>query len=124
MATLVLTRGATWEDSGCSVMARVTGQDGEAITQASITAITCTVFQAGTSVGTPAVVVADSVFDTLQTDSRWTIDDTGYNFRHDVPAVSFATGDKIYRLEYKFDPAAGENFHIVFEIHARGLLTS
>lgn len=111
---------SAWEDSGFSLMARVYGQTGAAITQAAISAITATFYNiddedAPVAIGSPAsLTVADVVFDTLQTDSRWTKDSTGYNFRYDVPASYTATGCKA-RVEIKFDPASGENFHVVFE---------
>ena len=125
MAIPMTIRGSAYEDGGCSIMARVTGLDGTNITQASISTITCAVFDsAGTAAGTPSIVVANSVFDTLQTDSRWSRDDTGYNFRHDVAATVMATGDDTYRFEYLFTPATGEVFFVVANVHAISISTS
>lgn len=126
MTAASIKRAQVFEDGGAAMMARIAGNDGEYITQASISAIVCTIKNARTqaAISTPAVVVATSVFDTLQTDSRWTEDSTGYNFLHTVPATSFASGDTIYRVEYKFTPASGEVFWVVFEASALGVLTS
>lgn len=57
-----------------------------------------------------AVVVANSIFDTLQTDSSWNADAIGYNFAHTIPAAAFpGLGD--YIAVYEFTPA-GSNFSI------------
>lgn len=120
---------SAWEDSGFSLMARVYGQTGAAITQAAISAITATFYDiddedSPVAIGSPAsLTVASVVFDTLQTDSRWTKDATGYNFRYDVPATYTATPGKV-RCEVKFDPASGENFHVVFEGTVKALHAS
>ncbi len=118
-----------FEDSGAALMARVVGNDATLVTQAAIASIDCKVFDAvagGNPLAEPAVTVADSVFDTLQTDDRWTADSTGYNFRHDLPASALADGGKTYRVEYLFTPNAGlgEPFFVVFELTAVNLLTS
>lgn len=102
-------------------MGRIKGNDAANITQAGISSIVCNVFdldsRSMTPLVSPAMVVADNVFDTLQTDDRWTVDDTGYNFRHEMPASTFADGDKIYRVEYKFTPASGAVFWAVFDCY-------
>lgn len=121
MPAPTITTATVWEDGGASLMARVLGNDAANITQASITSITCSVYDAqerGTAVVTPAVVVADSVFDSLQTDARWTVDSTGYNFCHDCPATAFPDGDTVYRVIYKFTPASGEVFYKVWDVHS------
>lgn len=108
------------------MMRRVVGNDGANIVQADITSIARNVFIGTTLDGSnpTAIVVADSVFDTLQTDARWSQDSTGYNFRDDVGAAVFATGDTRYRLEYAFTPASGEVFQVVFEAHAKAIHAS
>lgn len=126
MAIVIATQAEIWEDGGASFMARIVGNDAVAITQAAITAITCAVVNAVTlaSVATPTIAVASTVFDSYQTDARWTVDTTGYNFRHDMPASSFATGDTTYEIDYLFDPVSGENFPVVFRVHARSIAIS
>jgi len=126
MSTATITKATVFEDSGISLLARIVGQDGANITIASITAITCKIFNTRTKVelSTPAVVVADSVFDLLQTDSRWSADLTGYNFRHDLLATALAAGNGLYRVEYKFAPVVGENFHVLFDVATIDLMGS
>jgi hypothetical protein len=116
-----------FEDSGFSLMARVQGSDAANVQQADISSIAYSVFDLSdttTATATGTLTVASVVFDSLQTDARWTEDSTGYNFRWDVPASIGATGDKVYRIEIAFTPASGEVFHAVFEARTVGLYRS
>ena len=132
MATTEPIKATVWEDGGAALMARVVGNSATAITQAAITSISYSVFDlSGTTPNTAitgysavSLTVADVVYDTLQTDARWTADSTGYNFRHDIAAAVFATGGHRYRIEYKFTPATGSVFWLVYEITAKSLRTS
>lgn len=112
------------EDSGHSVMDRVTGNAGVAITQSDITSIAYTVhdLKAGEeTVSGGSLTVATVVFDTLQTDVRWTKDKLGYNFRYDIPASELPNGDRVYEFEIVFTPVSGEAFTIVREVDVLGL---
>jgi hypothetical protein len=113
-------RTTGWEGVPLTVMHRVQGNAGSNITQASLTAITCTVYDVDDAmavVNSPAVVIANAVFDTLQTtalDPRWTADSTGYNFRFTLPAASFPLGRR-YLVKFTFDPVSGEDFLVLVE---------
>lgn len=59
------------------------------------------------------LTVSSVVFDTLQTDGKWTDnpvnDDEGYNFAHAIPSTSIdAAGE--YRLEHEFTMSDGGVF--------------
>ena len=117
-------RGKVWEDSGCSLMARILGTDGDEIVQADISTITYAVHEkvAGTEIiASTSLTISAVVFDTLQTDDRWHTDATGYNFRMDAPVTAFPTGGTTYMVEVKFTPASGAVFHVVFEVAAQAL---
>ncbi len=110
-----------WEGFGATALARIKGADGANITQASLTGITCTVYDLsdGSTVVTPTVVVADSVFDTLQTgDARWEDakggDLTGFNFEFALPDTAFPVGGQEYRVTFAFDPVTGADFPLVY----------
>lgn len=112
---------AVWEDTGLIVMARIVGNAGTAITQASLTSIKMDVYDitdedAPAAIGSQDTLTINSVvFDTLQdSDVRWTRDDEGYNFLHTVAATRFASAGPV-RIEFMFDPASGENFMMVWE---------
>lgn len=121
--------GAIWEDQGVQLLARVMSADNTIIQQSEVTSITCKVFNLdtttpGTAVATPSVTVASVIFNSLQEAAgtgRWDYDTTGYNFKHQLPATAFATGNARYRIEYEFDPATAgeENFMLIYELTVR-----
>lgn len=113
--------GTIWEDGAATCIARILGNAGTAITQASLTAISYKIFDIDSSTPTTAITsstltISSVVFDTLQTGARWTVDSTGYNFLNTFAASNFATPDHRYRIEIIFDPTSGEDFPVVFEI--------
>lgn len=118
-----------WEDTGLAILARIENIDGEAITQASLSTITCKVYDLSTLelVTSPTVTIATSVFDTMQTpsiDDRWDVDAIGYNFKYNLPALAFPTGDREYRVEFNFDPASGDDFPLMCAVFAKNRMAS
>ena len=112
------TRAIIYEDSGITCMARIQGGDASNITQATTSAITVAVFKNAntTATYTASLTVADVIFDSLQTDSRWSKDSTGYNFRYGVIASVFDSGDATYRVEFKFTPTSGSQYWVIYSI--------
>lgn len=117
-----------WEDSGCSVLARIKNNTGDYITQASLTSISAKVYDSdGALVATLTPSISSSVFDTLQTssdDSRWTKDSTGFNFRYTLAASNFASGDTTYRVEFIFTPTSGDVFYLICSVRTLSILSS
>lgn len=118
-----------FEDSGFVVLARILGWAGAPITQASITAITCNVYDLTTMslVTSPTVTVGSTVYDGLRnsaTDPRWTVDRIGYNFAYAVPAAAFPTGDRDYMVEFNFDPTSGDDFPLMCKAFAKNRMAS
>ena len=114
-------KGQTAIGSAYTVMNRVKF-DGADVKKADITAIASDVRDKqdpdGSSLAALAVVVNDSIFDTLQpnsSDGRWEIDTDGHNFRFVVPASVF-TIVTTYRVVFTFTPASGEAFVLIWEI--------
>jgi len=94
--------GRVREDSAFSVLLRVE-HNGAAAVQSDVQAIEYQIYSHdSTTAHTEAtsLTVSDVIFDTLQTDSRWDTDLTGYNFRHDVASTVFPAPDA-YDIEYK-----------------------
>jgi hypothetical protein len=110
-----------------TLMARIVGASGANIVQADIASIAYSIFTfdryAKTRTGVTnhtavALTVANVVFNTLQTDAIWTVDATGYNFRHvlDVsPNAAFAAVGT-YLIEYKLTPNNGEVIIVRFAV--------
>ena len=122
-------QGIVIEDGAACFLARILGNDATPVIQAAVQSISVKVFDVDatdpdTAVYSANLTVSTAIYDTLQTDDRWTEDDTGYNFRHDMPASAFQTGDHNYRVEYKFTPTLGEVFWALFDVHANNVRTS
>ena len=126
----IVTKGMIFEDSGTTLLARILGNAGTPITQASLSSISYAVFDLqgadpATAVQTGTLTISAVVFDALQTsDPRWTVDDEGFNFAHAAPASWFNESTHTYRIEYKFTPASGEVFWAVFTLTTIGIMTS
>lgn len=111
-------------------MARVTGADAADIVQADISSAVYSIHllddqapdsrTAVTGHAAASLTVADIIFDTLQTDDRWTEDSTGYNFRHTVDISSnqaFAVAGRRYLVEYTLTPASGQKIILRFRVN-------
>jgi hypothetical protein len=110
--------------SGFPYCARINGLAGSPIVQADITSIAYKVFDlsaGNVQVGaTGSLTVATSVYNTMQTDARWEVDATGYNFSFCLPAsYTAALGGHRLQVEVLFTPATGEAFSIVFHLDVR-----
>ncbi len=103
--------------------------DGENITQAAVSSITWKCWDSSdTLVTSGTLTVSSVVFNTLQTDDKWTLDpyadDEGYNFAHAVPS-NVITTPGTYRIEHKFTMAtpAGVFIPDYWILTAESLLT-
>lgn len=107
-----------------------TGVDGEGnfAQQGDLTSITFEVFELDddgvfqSQGAAEAVTIASSILDTpVTTNVLWTVDTTGYNFIHDIPAAKFPTGGKIYKIEYNFTFSGGAAAKARYVGPARGV---
>lgn len=130
---------AVWrEDGSATCYARIMARDGtgqsvdgqgKALTQADLSAITFKTFSdenPNTPINSGTVVIATSIFDTLQTttdDPVWKFS-KGFNFRHDLGPENFPEGDTTYTVEYKFVTSGGTVGFAVFRGPATGVFTS
>lgn len=141
--TLGIVTGTGILRSGATCIARVRGQTGQLITQASLSAIVYAVrdLTAGsTIVSAQALTISTVVFDSLvQNDPRWDKDSAarpgkdgayGYNFLAVIPATNFTAVDvgagtgvlspyavtpHRYQIAIKFTPISGQVFIQPFE---------
>ena len=125
--------------SGIAVLARVEGNDGQLITQATISSVawTLTDLTTGAIVSTGTWTVSTTVFQALQqqsADPRWTLDTpthpgpdglSGYNLLGIVPASAFQLGTPAvtppgyppqaphqYQVDVLLTPASGQPFRV------------
>jgi hypothetical protein len=103
------------------LLARIVNWDNAAIQQADVASISYTVRlideddEYTTTVVSGhdgvAIAVADAIYDTLQTDSVWSVDSTGYNFKHQLDVSSnqaFATRGRAYFVDVAITPVSGQ----------------
>jgi hypothetical protein len=67
----------------------------------------------------PAAVI----FDTLQTDNSWNVDESGYNFEHTIDADLFATANNWYLARYVVTFINGDARTIEWDIFVRDQVT-
>jgi len=110
-----------------TLMARVVGADGSNITQSDITSAKYSIYllddqdpDSRTAVSGHSAVdltVSAVIFKSLQTDSLWDQDGTGYNFRH-TPDIgshqAFTIAGRNYLIEYTLTPASGQEIVVRF----------
>jgi hypothetical protein len=126
MALTTPIKGVVIEDGSAVCMARVQLDDGTNAQQADISAASYAVFNKATGeevASSSSLTVANVVYDTLQTDSIWDEDSTGYNFKHTIAGSTLSSPSTVYRVEYKLT-ASGGTLWILFEITTVGVFTS
>jgi hypothetical protein len=105
----------------CTILARVIGGDGDAITQDDIASVTWTVYdvdaQQQTDSGAPDV--DDCILDTLTVDGRWTTDAIGFNCAVDIDSTSFPNGGDCYQVRITLTPVSGDPYSVVAMIQTR-----
>ena len=102
--------GIVYEDSTFSLMSRFT-VDGANATQSDCSLITMKAWDVDdydTPVLDATLTVSTVVYDTLQTDGRWSVDATGYNFRYDVADTVCTTAGNQYRFEAVVTTSGGK----------------
>jgi len=130
MSDTIEIHGTAWKNGTVTLMARVLGHDAAVLAPDDIAAAEYSVYllddddpdarTAVTGHGEQTLIVADVLFATLQTDARWTVDTTGYNFRHtlDVSAnPAFAIAGRRYLVEYRLTPDDGQVILLRFRIN-------
>lgn len=93
------------DGSGVTLLARLRGQGGAYVTQASLSAIgwAVTDLTVGIQLGTGTFTVGQVIYDSIQlNDPRWQVDVGGYNFLAVLPASLFPV-----RIPAAPDPLAG-----------------
>lgn len=113
------------ENSSVTLLARVFDAHGDLITQADIASISLKVYNADSGdevVPAPEVVVAEVVFDEIQKDARWSVDDIGYNLAIPLGGAAFPTQGN-YQIEAKITPTDGLSFYVYWEVTAQNIFS-
>jgi hypothetical protein len=110
--------------SAFSVMGRLHAA-GSNLTQSTTSSITWAAYAAsgGSAIASGTLTVSAVVFDALQTDGRWSLDSTGYNFRHDIGTTTFTTGGE-YVIQYTVTPSGGNAVIVQVSVSVKGVFGS
>jgi hypothetical protein len=83
------------------------------MTQAAVQSITYQVFQGSTQVGANGTaVVADTVYNTLQTGSLWTVDNEGFNFALALAGTYLPDANATYAVQVRVTLTGGTAFYL------------
>jgi len=112
---------AAYEDTGVTLMARITDTDGNNLTQSDVSSIELKVIKLsdGTTVTTVALTVSVVIFDTLQTTAllpAWSLDSTGANFVYKTLDAHLPDGEETYRFQVRITPASGATIQIAYDV--------
>ena len=123
--------GVVFKNGSATLLARVVGGDDTPVQQADIDSAEYSVYlldeddpDAATAVtghDGVSIDVSSLIFDTLQTDSVWDVDETGYNLKHvlDVSAEeAFTEAGRSYRIVLELTPTSGQVILVRFRVHA------
>ena len=124
------THGSAFRGGTAVLLARVVGEDAQPVAQVDITAAEYSIYLLDDQDADSRTVVAGHedvslaasqlIFDTLQTDDLWTVDDEGYNFRHvlDVSTdPAFAIAGRRYLVEHRLTPDSGQTILVRFRVN-------
>ena len=127
MPTLRMGKAFIYEDGGADFLARVIAPNGNSASSGNTNTITYAVFDLDCdNIANPVSSgsLALTVLSGLKTDSRWTVDSTGYNFKDSRTPSDFPAGGHTYRVEYLFTPVSGQPFFVCFEVTTVRVYTS
>ena len=123
--------GTVFKNATATCLARIVGHDAQPITQIDIASIDYSIYLLEADEPDSRTVVeghdgvsltvGEVIFDTLQTDARWTRDTIGYNFRHTIDVstyMAFALAGRDYLVEYRLMPATGQVILARFRFHS------
>jgi len=121
--------GTAFKNGTAILMARIVDATGANVQQAGIAAIEYSIFEldpcrpdnlvvvAGHD--GVALVVADVIFNALQTGGLWTVDEDGYNFRHEIDVSTteaFPKAGVQYQVRYELTPTTGQKSIVRFQL--------
>ncbi len=122
--------GTVFRHGTAVLLARVVDAEAASINQASVASASYTVFAleqdnpaslaAITGHEAVALDIEEIIFDTLQTGGGWTVDEVGYNFRHELDVSedeAFGEAGRVYQVRYELVPVTGQK--IVFRFLLR-----
>jgi hypothetical protein len=121
--------GTAFKNGSAILIARIVDAAGANVQQAGIAAIEYSVFELDPCRPDSLVVVAghdgvslavaNVVFNALQTGGLWTVDEVGYNFRHEIDVTgseAFPKAGAQYQVRYELTPTSGQKSIVRFQL--------
>jgi hypothetical protein len=121
--------GTAFKNGTAVLMARVVDSAGDNIDQAGVSAIQYSIFELDpcrpdnltvvTGHDGVSLSVSNVIYDALQTDGLWTVDEEGYNFRHEINVTSaeaFPKAGAQYQVRYELTPTDGQRTIVRFQL--------
>lgn len=121
----VVIKSQVVENSPAVLLRRVAGSNGVNLTQSDVTSISVKVYNAldASLVATVTPTVSSSVYNTLQTDSRWTEDATGYNVALSLAGTCWPEVGT-YQVEALITPVSGNPFYLLWQLEAVNIFSA
>jgi hypothetical protein len=121
--------GTAFKNGSAVLMARIVDSSGANVQQAGIAAIEYSIYEidpcrpdslvAVTGHDGVSLVVADVIYNSLQTGGLWSVDAVGYNFRHEIDVSTSAAFPKAgvhYQVRYELTPTTGQKTIVRFQL--------
>jgi hypothetical protein len=121
--------GTAFKNGSAILMARIVDAAGANVGQAGITSIEYSIYEldpcrpdelavvAGHD--SVSLTVANVIYNSLQTGGLWTVDEVGYNFRHEIDvgtSEAFPKAGTQYQVRYELTPATGQKSIVRFQL--------
>lgn len=121
--------GTAFKNGTVVFMARIVDSDGDDIQQADVSAVKYSVYEIDPcrpdnlavvdGHDDATLTVADVIYDSLQTGGLWTVDEEGYNFRHEIDVSqdeAFPKAGAQYQVRYELSPTSGQKTIVRFQL--------
>jgi hypothetical protein len=121
--------GTAFKNGSAVLMARIVDSDGENVQQSGISSIEYSIYELDPCRPDNLSVVAghdgvsltvdEVIFNSLQSGGLWTVDEDGYNFRHEIDVSqteAFPKAGVQYQVRYEMLPTAGQKTIVRFQL--------
>ena len=121
--------GTAFKNGSAILMARIVDAAGANVQQAGLSAIGYSIYELDPCRPDNLAVVAghdgisldvvDVIFNALQTGGLWTVDEEGYNFRHEIDVSAteaFPKAGVQYQVRYELTPTSGQKTIVRFQL--------
>lgn len=123
--------GTVFSNCTATFLARIVDESGISLTISDINSVNYTIYLLDDQTPTTrtavtgheqiSLQVSSVMFNTLQTNRIWSMDTTGYNFRHTLDtdnSIAFPIPNRYYLIVYQIVPANGVPINIHFRVNA------